>query len=309
MALPGFPSLMLPLLKLVDESGEGITRKELAAKMAEHFKLSEEERKETYLKSGYNRFKSRIGWASLYLVQAGLLERPGKGVLSITEEGKKILATKPDSIDKKFLLQFPPFKEWHSNLRKSKTKENQKPPSEASFTPEDTPEERINSAYEELFNTLKQEILERVLNSSPEFFEKLVVELLPAIGYGSSLEGSGKHLGKSGDGGIDGVIREDKLGLDVIYIQAKKYAKDKTVGRPDIQKFVGSLEGRRTNKGVFFTTASFSQGAVNYAKDVSHRLILIDGEQLAELMIKYEVGIRPEHVIELKKIDEDFFDD
>ena len=300
MAIPDFQSLMLPVLKL-GATGE-VRGRDAVQIIADQFNLSEQERAETVPSGTRTYILDRILWAVTYLVKAGLLQRPQRGCFTITEKGKEVLASKPESIDINFLKQFPEFEKFKTRKKPEGSIQAREVTEESQ-----TPRERIDSAYEEIFADLKSEVLQRILDASPQFFEKLLLNVLVAMGYGGSLKEAGKHVGKSGDEGIDGVINEDKLGLDIIYIQAKRYAPENTVSRPDIQKFAGSLMGKGANKGVFVTTSSFSKKALEYAERITQRLILIDGEQLASLMIEHNVGVRLNHAVELKTIDEDFF--
>ena len=304
MAIPDFQTLMLPVLKLGAQGK--IQRQQAIEILSDQFNLTEEERA-ALLPSGVDTYISnRSAWATTFLVKAGLLARPKRGYFTITDRGKEVLATNPDKINIKYLMQFEDFREFRKLKKPQGEVETDSAGTDVSEESQ-TPEERIGAAHEELLIDLKDQVLERILEMSPTFFERALVKLLVAMGYGGSLEDAGQHLGKSGDGGIDGVINEDKLGLDVIYIQAKRYARDNVVGSPDIQKFAGSLMHRGAGKGVFVTTSSFSKSAVEFADQIPQRLILIAGSQLAELMIEHNVGVRVNRSIDLKKIDEDFF--
>lgn len=298
MAIPDFQTLMLPALRL-GATGE-IRLKDSIDILSDEFKLTPEEREHMLPSGNVTTMRNRVAWSVTHLVQAKLLHRPQRGYFTITERGQAVLANPPDRITIGFLEQYPEFVAFR----------NKKKTTDESVTPEEestTPEERIDSAYTEITVALKDEILSKVLDASPEFFEKLIVKLLIGMGYGGSSVDAGRHLGKSGDGGVDGVIDEDKLGLDIIYIQAKRYAPDNKIGRPEIQKFAGTLIGMGANKGVFVTTSCFSSHAYEYAKNVPQRIILIDGERLTSLMLEHNVGVRVSRGIELKKIDEDFF--
>ncbi len=234
-------------------------------------------------------------------MHAKLLEKPKRGYFTITPRGREALASSPVEISREFLMQFPEYAEIYGrSSRASVTDIDKDEPS--------TPEEQIYSAYEEITAVLRKELLDKVLEGTPEFFERLIVKLFVKMGYGGSLEDAGEHVGRGGDGGIDGIIKEDKLGLDRLYLQAKRYAPGNSVGRPDIQKFAGSLLGKGANKGIFVTTSCFSEQAKSYAENVPQRLVLIDGEELARLMLEHDVGVRKSDTIELKKIDEDFFE-
>ena len=301
MPIPDFQTLMLPALEL------GATRviklKDSITALSDQFDLSEAEREELLPSGNMTTIRNRVAWAVSYLVQAKLLYRPHRGVFTITDRGKSVLDEKPEIINMKYLERFPEYLEFKH--RKKDKKDTITPPGGEETLA--TPEERIGSAYEEITEDIKSELLAKTMDSSPEFFETLIVSLLIAMGYGGSSSEAGKHLGKSGDGGIDGIINEDELGLDIIYIQAKRYAPDNTIGRPEIQKFAGSLIGMGANKGVFVTTSFFSSKASEYAKNIPQRIILIDGDKLTSLMLSHNVGVRLHQAIELKKIDEDFF--
>ena len=301
---------MLPVLKS-GATGE-IWVRDAARSMAEQFNLSEEERTRMIPSGTETCIKNRTYWAVVRLVKAGLLKRPRRGYFTITEEGKKVLATNPESIDHSFLRQYPEFEKFQfPAAKKPEVTPQTGEIIEEAQTPAETPAERIDAAYEEFYADLKSEVFQSILEVSPAGFEQMLIRLLISMGYGSSLENAGKHVGGSGDGGIDGVINQDKLGLDIVCIQAKRYAPENTVGRPDVQAFVGSLTGKGANKGVFVTTSSFSRQAQIYAESVPQRLILIDGDRLADLMIEHNVGVLrpPNNPYELKSIDEGFFRD
>jgi restriction system protein len=299
MAIPDYQTTMLPLLKFADDNKEQRFR-DAVQTLANEFDLTEEERKELLPSGQQAIFNNRVGWARLYLVKAGLLEATRRGYFKITEQGHKTLAQKPERIDKNFLMQFPDFvKAWESSKGKRKAKKVESDPSET------TPEESLESAFQELNESLASELLEAIKQSPPDFFERLVVDVLIKIGYGGSRKEAGQAMGRSGDGGIDGIIKEDKLGLDIIYLQAKKW--ENTVGRPEIQKFAGALQGQRARKGIFISTSNFSKEALDYVKNIDSKIILIDGQLLAELMIEHNVGISPVSKYEIKKIDSDYF--
>jgi len=298
--IPDFQTVMLPALKL-GNTGE-IQLKDSIKLLSDEFKLTPEERGHMIPSGGVSTIHNRIAWAVTYLVQAKLLNRPQRGFFTITNRGKNVLENPPERITLKFLEQFPEFIEF-KNRKKSAEQ------STISLEVEDstTPEERIDSAYTEITSAIKDELLSKIMEESPMFFEKLIVKLLVGMGYGGSSDEAGKHIGQAGDGGVDGVIDEDKLGLDIIYIQAKRYAQENKIGRPEIQKFAGTLIGVGANKGVFVTTSSFSGNALEYAKNVPQRIILINGEKLTSLMLEHNVGVRINRTVQLKKIDEDFF--
>jgi restriction system protein len=265
------------------------------------FKLTEQERKEVLPSGQQYVFDNRVGWAKTFLKKAGLLESTKRSFFKITDLGVDVLKKNPQEINVKFLEQFPQFIEFR-NLRREKGEEQQK---EEEL--EQTPLELLEYGYQKIKRELAQELLSLVKQSSPRFFEKLVVDLLIRMGYGGSLKDAGQAIGQSGDGGIDGIIKEDKLGLDIIYIQAKRW--DNVVGSREIRNFVGSLAGQHANKGVFITTSSFSKDALDYVKTIPHKVILIDGEMLTELMIENNVGVTKISSYDIKKIDSDYFEE
>jgi len=297
MSIPDYQTIMLPLLKLV-ENGREYSLRDITENLADNFKLTKEERKELLPSGQQAVFTNRVHWAKTYLKQAGLLENTRRGYFRITERGKQVLKEAPDKIDVKYLEKFPEFIDFKTRKRNKqiiKDKENDL----------DTPEESLEAAYQKLRNELAQEILLQIKSSPPSFFEKLVIDLLVKMGYGGSRREAGRAIGKSGDEGIDGIIKEDRLGLDIIYIQAKRW--DGPVGRPEVQKFAGALQGQRARKGIFITTSTFTKDAIDYVSRIDSKIILIDGEQLAELMIDFNVGVTVSNVYEIKKIDIDYF--
>lgn len=299
MAIPDFQTIMLPLLRFAADR-EPHSLREANETLAEHFHLSESERT-TLLPSGRQAvFDNRVGWARTYMTKAGLLDTPRRGVFQITGRGLEMLKSNPTRIDISVLERFPEFKSFRS-LRHDK--ESAAP--SVSATDGSTPEETLENAYESIRATLEAELLERVKSCSPGFFERLVVELLVKMGYGGTRADAGKAIGKSGDEGIDGIINEDRLGLDVVYIQAKRW--ETTVGRPELQKFAGALQGHRAKKGVFITTSEFSQEAVQFASQIESKMALIDGPQLARLMIDHGLGVSLVESYEIKRIDSDYF--
>jgi len=300
MSIPDYQSIMLPLLKYASDTKEHSMR-DATEVLAKEFNLTEQERREI-LPSGFQSiFNNRVGWARTYMGKAGLLEAPRRGYFKITPRGMEVLKQKPKEINVKFLKQFPEFVEFQT-VRKEDDSEL-----DSEKVIEKTPEESLEFAYQKIRRDLATELLNRVKGSSPGFFERLVVELLVKMGYGGSRKDAGKAIGGSGDGGIDGIIKEDRLGLDIIYIQAKRW--DGMVGRPEIQKFVGALQGQRAKKGVFITTSRFSDDARDYASSIDSKVVLIDGVQLAQLMIDNEIGVSKIASYELKKIDSDYFSD
>lgn len=291
---------MLPALKL-SATGE-IKLKQALEILSGQFNLNQDEREHLLPSGNMTTMRNRVAWAVSYLFQAKLIQRPQRGFFTITERGRQVLSQPPPKIDIKFLEQYPEFLEFRYKHKPSKSRtdviDNQDT---------ETPEEEIDNAYSEITAALKDELLSKVLECTPEFFERTIIRLLVSMGYGGSYEQAGMHLGKSGDGGVDGVINEDKLGLDLIYVQAKRYSPDNSIGRPAIQTFAGSLIGFGANKGVFVTTSSFSKQAREFAHGIPQRIILIDGEMLTALMLENNVGVRVQRTLDLKKIDEDFF--
>lgn len=304
MAIPDYQTLMLPVLTI---AAEGETRVPLAAeKIADRLGLTEDEREEM-LPSGKQRLlHNRVHWAKFYMAKAGLIDSPKRGVFVISSAGRQLLTTNPGRIDVETLKRIPAFAEFHTS---STASTETTIPLAASSASDATPQEQIDAAHAVLTAALKADLLQRILDQSPYFFERLIVDLLVAMGYGGSHEDAARQLGKSGDGGIDGVIDEDRLGLDRIYVQAKRYAVGSSVGRPEVQGFVGSLVGRGASKGVFVTTSAFSKQAIDYARGLQQRVVLIDGPQFTELMIEFGVGVRTSRTIEVKRVDEDFFAD
>lgn len=300
MSIPDYQSIMLPLLKFASDKKEHSIR-EAIEYLVNLFGLNEEERKEVLPSGQQYIFDNRLGWARTYLKKAGLPESTRRSFFKITESGLEVLSKNPQEINVKFLEQFPQFIEFR-NIRREKEEKEYK---EEEL--EQTPQELLEYGYQKIKSDLAQELLNRVKQSSPRFFEKLVVDLLIKMGYGGSLKDAGKAICQSGDGGIDGIIKEDKLGLDVIYIQAKKW--ENVVGSKEVRNFVGSLAGQHANKGVFITTSSFTKDALDYVKTITHKVILIDGEMLTQLMIENNVGVTKITSYDIKRIDSDYFED
>ncbi len=299
MPIPDFQTIMLPLLRHISD-GKKYSNREITESLAGHFRLAPEERN-TLLPSGRQKvFDNRVAWAKAHLKMAGLLLTPTRGFSVITEKGLDVLKKDPERINLKFLRQFPEYQEKVDQGRKKPDKE--KDITEAEQTPQEVLEEACQSIRQEL----SAELLAQIKAGSPAFFEQLVIDLLVRMGYGGTLQDAGQSLGRAGDEGLDGIIKEDRLGLDLIYVQAKKW--ENTVSRPEIQKFAGALQGRRARKGVFITTSSFSQGARDYAASIDSRIVLIDGLEMAELMIDYGVGVTSTSVYEVKRMDYDYFE-
>jgi restriction system protein len=303
--IPDYQSLMLPLLRLVSDKQEYKYR-DLIERLAIEFQLTDDERKEPLASGNQAIFDNRVGWAKTYLKKAGLIDSPKRATFVITELGLQILGKNLDRIDAKYLRQFPAFLEFvHASRNDIESEEE--PISQETI--EQTPEENLDRAYQRIRKSLASELLGRVIDLSPTFFERLVIELLVKMGYGGSIKDAGKAIGKSGDEGIDGTIKEDKLGLGIIYVQAKRWKSGNVVGRPEIHKFVGALAGQGAKKGIFITTSNFTKEALDYAPKNETKIVLIDGEQLAQLMIDYNIGCGIQQIYELKKIDTDYFDE
>lgn len=302
MAIPDYQSIMLPLLKYADDQQEHSLRQSIEA-LADQVGLTPEERNELLPSGRQATFDNRVGWARTYLKKAGLLQSPRRGYFQITDRGLQVLAEKPDAISAKFLTQFEEFQEFQ-NL----SKKDDSPGTEGGDTgSSQTPEELLEQSVQQINDSLAAELLQTIKNSSPSFFERLVVDLLVTMGYGGTRKDAGQTIGRSGDGGIDGIIKEDRLGLDVIYIQAKRW--ENPVGRPEIQKFAGALQGMRARKGVFITTSSFTHEARDFVSRIDSKIILIDGHQLASFMIEHDVGVSPAASYVVKRIDTDYFSD
>lgn len=297
MAIPEFQSFLLPLLIFAGDGKEHSLREAIEA-LADNFHLDVTERNELLPSGRQATFDNRVGWARTYLKKAGLLSSTKRSHFQITARGQEVLARKPTQINVAFLRQFPEFVEFHRGQNKDiglpVTEEVERA----------TPEESIETAYQRARAGLSVELLQTIKECSPEFFERLVVDLLVRMGYGGTRVDAGRAIGKSGDGGIDGIINEDRLGLDVVYIQAKRW--DSTpVGRPEIQKFAGALQGQRARKGIFLTTSTFSRDAHEYVSRIESKIVLMDGETIAQLMIDYGVGVNTIATYELKRIDTD----
>jgi restriction system protein len=301
--IPDYQTLMLPLLRVVSDKQEHKYRDIIEA-LAIEFKVSDDERKEMLASGAQAIFDNRVGWAKTYLKKAGLLDSPKRATFIITHPGLDTIKSNPDRIDAKYLRQFPSFVEFQNASKNDSEVEEEAKSSEHN---EQTPEESLDKAYQRIRKSLASELLNKVTELSPAFFERLVVELLVKMGYGGSIKDAGKAIGKSGDEGIDGTIKEDKLGLDIIYIQAKRWKPGNVVGRPELQKFVGALAGQGAKKGIFITTSNFTKDAIDYTPRNETKIVLIDGEQLAQLMIDNNIGCTQHQSYEIKKIDSDYF--
>jgi len=291
---------MLPLLKYASDQKEHSFRSAIKY-LTEDLNLKEEEKRELLPSGNQPIFDNRVGWAKTYLVKAKILESTRRGFFRITERGMKVLESDPKQIDKKYLEKFSEFNEFKN---KSKDKDNMVNGEESIYESK-TPKEVLEESYQKLREDIEQELLSNINDSTPEFFEKIVIDLLIGMGYGGSRKDAGQAIGKVNDGGIDGIIKEDRLGLDVIYIQAKRW--EGTVGRPEIQKFAGALEGNRAKKGIFITTSQYSKEAKEYVKNINSKIILIDGDLLTKYMFDFNVGVAKEEIFEIKAIDNDYF--
>ncbi len=307
MPIPDYQTIMLPLLRLLEDGRERSVRWCTDA-LADHFQLSQEERARLLPSGQQLLFYNRVGWARTYLKKAGLITSPRRGVVQITPRGLEVLRRAPEKIDVDYLMQFEEFREFRT--RDSMRAKDEEKESRAGSTPDDSgadPVERIEQAFSLYQKSLADELLEYIHRVTPAFFERLVLQLLVAMGYGGRLQQPAQLVGGSGDEGIDSIINEDKLGLEVIYIQAKKWSSP--VGRPEIQKFVGALHGKRAKKGVFITSSEFTREAWDYVAHLEPRVVLVDGKMMARLMIEYDVGVTTRTVYKLKSIDTDFFDE
>ena len=302
MIVPDFQSLMLPLLNFC-ASGAEIKNIDAIEYLSQLFGLNEQQRQQKLPSGRQKVFDNRVAWAKAHLKMAGLLETTGRGVFHITPEGQALLQTTPQQLNLAFLQTIPAYQ----YAKTSRLPEILSPLLPVRDTQIQTPHEIIETAYQDLSFRLADELLDRIKHNSPTFFEKLVVELLLKMGYGGTRADAGTAIGKSGDEGIDGIIKEDRLGLDAVYIQAKRW-KD-TVGRPEIQKFVGALHGQRAKKGIFITTSRFSQEAEDYVAKIDNKIALIDGKSLCQLMIEYDIGLASEVTYTLKRIDSDYFEE
>jgi restriction system protein len=307
MPVPGYEEFMLPMLRLIADGGEHNVR-DVRDQLASEFKLTPADRAEMLASGKQSVFDNRVGWAKTYLDKAGLLASVKRGVYRITDAGKSVVERPPSRLDRGYLTRFEPFRAFLSLQHTADEAEDEPDTSTGPDVANGsaTPEEQLETAYRKIRQKVEAEVLEAVAAASPQFFEKLVVDLLVQMGYGGSRADAGKALGRTGDGGIDGIINEDRLGLDAIYVQAKRWV-ETTVGRPEVQKFAGSLMGRRGRKGVFITTASFSKDAHDYVKQIDAKIILIDGAALAAYMVDFGIGVNPVSTFEVKRVDSDYF--
>ena len=305
MPIPDFQSLMLPVLKALS-GGVEMPISKVRVYVADTEGLTTEDVRELLPSGRQQVFTNRIAWAVTHMSHAGLVEKVRRSVYKLTKEGERLLAQAPTRIDLKILRNYSAYAEW---------KTGQSAPAASGDTAlavsEDesvTPEEALDRAAKELRNALETEVLDRVREAEPAFLERVVIDLLIAMGYGGGDAAMGRVTGRSGDGGIDGTIREDTLGLDEVYLQAKKYAAGNTVGESDLRNFAGAIDAANTTKGVFVTTASFTKAAKAYVEKSPKRIVLIDGKELARLMVEHNIGVRPKIQYKVKRIDEDYFD-
>jgi restriction system protein len=306
MAMPTYEDCMLPILKISAQNHE-ISIHEIYDQIVIDLKISVDLQDEMLQSGNKSVLRDRISWANTYLKKALLLESPKRGVVKITERGRKVLSENPNKIDSHFLMKFQEFVDFKVGKRGHELALARTELGSVEIEPleEKTPQEILDQNYQKIKKELAADVLSWVKRCSPQFFEKLVVDVLVKMGYGGTRREAGRAVGRSGDGGIDGIIKEDRLGLDVIYLQAKRW--EDPVGRPEIQKFVGALHGFRAKKGVFITTSRFSKEAEQYAANIDFKIILVDGEQLADFMVEYNVGVSSVFVYEIKKIDSDYF--
>lgn len=307
MTLPDYQSVTLPLLRLVAAVPE-LRLADALITLSDHFQLTSAERDDV-TSSGRTKMNSRVQWAGTYLAQARLVSRPRRGYVAITQRGSDLLATNPPRIDYNLLRQYPEFVEFLQGSRSDTGSAGTDAPGVVGPPVTTlTPDELIDQGYRALRAEAEATLLDRLREADPKFFEQVVVDLLVAMGYGGSHENAARRIGKTGDEGIDGIIDEDRLGLDAIYVQAKRWKADHTVGSGDVQGFVGSLVGKKASKGVFITTSSFSQPAMKYIESVAHRVVPIDGAEVARLMFTHGVGVRTRQTYEVKSVDESYFE-
>jgi len=309
MTVPKYDEMYLPLLESLND-GKEHTANEINDFIAKYMSISDEDRLELPPSGSMPKFKIRTNWTRVYLKKAGLITTIRRGIFVLTDEGKKVLDSNPSVLDNQFLMKYDSFREFLNNGSKNKESENilELKRESISSNEEETPQDLLEESFRKINADLADEILEEIMNMPPLFFEQLVVKLLEKMGYGGSLKNAGEVTGKSGDEGIDGIVREDKLGFDLIYIQAKRWDLETTIGRPEIQKFVGALAGQGATKGLFITTAKFSREAIDYAKKQhTTKVVLVDGQLLPKLMIEHNLGVSVENIYEIKRIDSDFF--
>lgn len=302
MSIPDFQSVMLPILQVLGDCQDHKMR-DVTQAVANKFQLTDDERQQMLPSGQSTVITNRVGWAKTHLKNAGVLDQPKRGIVRITEAGKSVLAENLPSIGIKYLEKFPAYLAFRE---KSQEKQDDGAEEAPAAVATQTPDELLENGYKTLREALVTDLLEQIMECSPAFFERLVVELLVAMGYGGSIEDAGKAVGKTADGGIDGRIKEDRLGLDEVVVQAKRWTNQ--VSRQDVQAFAGSMEGFRAKKGVFITTSTFSQPASEYVKMIERKIVLIDGAMLANLMIDFGIGVTKYRTFDLKRIDSDYFE-
>lgn len=307
MAVPDYQSVMLPLLSFAQERKEEISTDDAVLALSAQLDLTEDELKEMLPSGLQGTFVNRVGWAATYMKKAGLLEPTRRGYYRITQRGQELLKKKPAKIDVKLLKQYPEFLAFQQ-LKGTRSGGKTSAGRDAIEISTATPSEALENAYENLRDELVDELLTKLKKLSPSFFERIVVELLVKMGYGGSRADAGKAIGRSGDGGIDGIIKEDKLGLDVVYIQAKRWESN-PVGRPDVMQFAGALQAQKASKGIFITTSRFTDDARSYVSQIGSKIVLIDGDQLSHLLIDHDVGVSTISLYPVKKVDSDYFDE
>ena len=305
MAIPDYQSLMLPVL-VASAKGE-VRIRSVVEELADQLRLSPEERSELLPSGKKTVFSNRVHWAKLGLSKAHLVEITRRGYFRITPRGQTVLGSQPSDIDNKFLTQFEEFRQFRERSGGT-VEQDSETLSPALDAQKQTPDETMRTAHRQIDSALGQDLLERVREAPPDFFERLIVNLLLSMGYGGTADRAGRTLGRSGDDGVDGVIDQDALGLDRVYIQAKRYAAGNSIAAGAIRDFFGSLDRHKATKGLFVTTSTFSSSAKETAALLSKRIVLIDGDQLAKLMIRHNVGCRVEETLHIKKIDEEFFE-
>ncbi len=298
MAIPYYNDIMKPALCILGDGKQRIAA-EITESLADHFHLTEEERVELLPSEQDLKFRNRVRWALVYLEKSALVNRPARGIYEISERGKKVLKDNPAKITDQFLMQFPEFQKF----KKAKPTDSEPTPTEVVSST--TPQERLEAAYAELSDTLAADLLDRLKKQTPRFFESAVIDLLVRMGYGGNRTDAARAVGRSRDGGIDGIIRQDRLGLDVVYVQAKRW--ENTVGEPTVRDFSGSLDRVRAKRGIFITTSKFSSDAQDFVRQIEKKIVLIDGETLAQYMIEFDLGVSPNKAYTVKRIDEDYF--
>ena len=308
MTIPSYQELMLPILRLAQEGEVALT--DAVKRLVSEFRLTPEE-EISKLPSGQAVIHNRTGWAKTELVKAGLIEQPARGKFRITERGRELLQRSPASISRAFLVEnYPEFRAYIEASQERAASASQKAAELAIGNPAAvTPDEQLDNAYKTLTAALEADVLAKVRSVDPSRFEQLVVDLLLAMNFGGGDREMGKRLGRSGDGGIDGVIQEDALGLDAVYVQAKRYRDGSNIGAATIREFIGSLVGHRASKGVFVTSSKFTPDAREFAKNVQQRVVLIDGEELSRLLVRHGVAVREDRRIIIKKLDDDYFEE